>query len=129
MWWELAAVLGLALIVYLLFWKKQPKRPTKEGTAKLYFFHTDWCGFCKKAKPEWESLKAELEAPFGTTKVEAVSVDCEQDAKTCSLYSVQAYPTVKLETSTSLFDYSGPITKDGLLGFLRRTLGEEKASN
>uniref|UniRef100_A0A6C0M0E4 Thioredoxin domain-containing protein n=1 Tax=viral metagenome TaxID=1070528 RepID=A0A6C0M0E4_9ZZZZ len=128
MWWELAAILALALIVYRMYWSNSPKRPTKEGTAKLYFFHTEWCGFCKKAKPEWEKLKGDLDKPFGKTKVEAVSVNCEEDSKTCSLYSVQAYPTVKLETSTALYEYSGPITEDGLVGFLRRTLGEESSS-
>ena len=56
MWWELAAILALALIVYRMYWSNSPKRPTKEGTAKLYFFHTEWCGFCKKAKPEWEQM-------------------------------------------------------------------------
>ena len=78
--------------------------------------------------PVWESVKTELESSptFGNTRVEAVSVDAEQDPKTASMYEVNAYPTIKLETSTGLttFDQGAP-TAEKLTHYLRVKFGKE----
>jgi thiol-disulfide isomerase/thioredoxin len=95
------------------------------GTATLYFFYTDWCGFSKKAMPEWEALEAKLkDSPmFGTTRVTPVRVNGETDRKTTTLYQIEGYPTIKLETSSGLSDYTGKRTSGDILAFLRDTLG------
>jgi thiol-disulfide isomerase/thioredoxin len=132
MWIEAALLVLLLVIVYRFVWKpvSTPKREVPVNTAKLYLFYTTWCGYSKKAMPIWESVKAELESSpiFGNTRVEAVSIDADQDPKTASLYEVNAYPTIKLETSTGLHDFNQSITRDNLLNFLRLTLGKESKS-
>lgn len=132
---ELVLVLTLAILVILAyrFWEPfvvSPKREVPVGTATLYFFYTDWCGFSKKAMPEWEALEAKLkDSPvFGTTRVTAVRVNGETDRKTTTLYQIEGYPTIKLETSSSLSDYTGKRTSGDILAFLRETLGQERAS-
>ena len=104
-----------------------PKREVPKGKANLYFFHTDWCGFCKKAAPEWKKLEDYLggNSTFGTTVVTPVSINAETDRATSELYEVTAYPTIKLETSTGLYEYKQAVTYDGLLQFLRQSLGNE----
>ena len=126
-------MLSLAIVVLLAyrFWEPftvAPKRDVPVGSATLYFFYTDWCGYSKKAMPEWETLEAKLrESPvFGTTRVKAVRVDADQDRATTSLYGVEGYPTIKLETSSILTDYSGKRTSGEILAFLRDTLGQER---
>jgi len=128
-------MLSLAIVVLLAyrFWEPftvAPKRDVPVGSATLYFFYTDWCGYSKKAMPEWETLEAKLkESPvFGTTRVKAVRVDADQDRATTSLYGVEGYPTIKLETSSILTDYSGKRTSGEILAFLRDTLGQERKS-
>ena len=128
-------MLSLAIVVLLAyrFWEPftvAPKRDVPVGSATLYFFYTDWCGYSKKAMPEWEKLEAKLkESPvFGTTRVKAVRVDADQDRATTSLYGVEGYPTIKLETSSILTDYSGKRTSGEILAFLRDTLGQERKS-
>lgn len=132
MWIEAALIVLLLVIVYRFVWKpvSAPKRVVPVNTAKLYFFYTTWCGYSKKAMPVWESVKTELESSptFGNTRVEAVSIDAEQDPKTASMYEVNAYPTIKLETSHGLYDFNQSITRDNLLRFLRQTLGQEAKS-
>ena len=100
--WIQAAILVLLLVIAYRFWKTQPKREVRGNTARLYFFYTTWCGYSKKAMPEWEKVKADLKtsAVFGKTTVEPVDIDAEKDAKTASLYEVAGYPTIKLETSS-----------------------------
>ena len=128
-------MLSLAIVVLLAyrFWEPftvAPKRDVPVGSATLYFFYTNWCGYSKKAMPEWEKLEAKLkESPvFGTTRVKAVRVDADQDRATTSLYGVEGYPTIKLETSSILTDYSGKRTSGEILSFLRDTLGQERKS-
>lgn len=131
----LVLVLALAILLVLLyrFWEPfvvTPKREVPVGTATLYFFYTDWCGFSKKAMPEWEALEAKLEETplFGTTRVKAVRVNGETDRALTTLYQIEGYPTIKLETSSLLTDYSGKRTSGDILAFLRDTLGQERAS-
>jgi thiol-disulfide isomerase/thioredoxin len=131
----LILTLSLAILVLVAyrFWEPfvvTPKREVPVGSANLYFFYTDWCGFSKKAMPEWEALEAKLqESPvFGTTRVKAVRVNGDADRALTSLYQVEGFPTIKLETSSSLTDYSGKRTVADLLAFLRETLGQERKS-
>jgi thiol-disulfide isomerase/thioredoxin len=125
------AFLVLVVLIYKL-WKPAltPKQKVPVGEARIYFFYTNWCGFSQKAMPEWEALEKKLqETPyFGSTKVIPVRVDCEDDRKTCTMYEVDGYPTIKLETSKTLHDYIGARTVDALLDFLRNTLGKEHES-
>jgi len=125
-------LLALAIIVFLLFtmWKGKPKQEVPKGEANLYFFYTDWCGWSKKAMPEWEKLEAKLrETPvFGTTTVKPVRVNADKDRATTELYDVEAYPTIKLESSSRLYEYSGIPTTEGLLKFLRESFGQERKS-
>jgi len=125
--WIQAAFLLLLLAIAYRFWKVQPKREVKADTARLYFFYTTWCGYSKKAMPEWEKVKADLNTSpvFGKTTVEAIDVDAEKDPKTSSLYEVAGYPSIKLETSSGLYDFDRSVTRDNVMEFLRNTLGKE----
>lgn len=120
----------LGLLVYR-FWKpyvQPPKREVKPNEANLYFFYTNWCGFSQKAMPEWTKLEESLqrESTFGKTHVNAVSVDCETDRAMCTLYDIQGYPTVLLETKSGVQEFKGRPTYSGLRTFLRESLGQER---
>ena len=130
-------ILFLALVILVVlvykFWKpyvRAPKREVPTGKANLYFFYTDWCGFSQKAMPEWEKLEAILkETPyFGKTEVRAVRVNAEEDRKTAILYEVDAYPTIVLESTEGITDYTGKRNAEALLQFLRQTFGKESKS-
>jgi len=132
---NLILFLALAVLVILVYrmWEPfvvAPKRDVPVGTANIYFFYTDWCGFSQKAMPEWERLEEALSkaSMFGTTRVKAVRVNAEEDRKTTLLYEVNGYPTIMLETSSILRVYEGKRTSEALLQFLRETLGKESES-
>jgi len=120
--------LAFTVLIYLVWklWKPvlAPKREVPKDKANLYFFHTDWCGHCIKAMPEWEKLEAGPRQ-FGNTEVSFIRVNAEKDRETADLYEVRAYPTIKLETSTALYEYSSRPTADGLTDYLRKTFGKE----
>lgn len=125
----LVLVLSLAIVLILAyrFWEPfvvAPKREVPVGSANLYFFYTDWCGFSKKAMPEWEALEEKLKASpiIGATRVTPVRVNGDRDRALTTLYQIEGYPTIKLETSSGLTDYSGKRTAGDILAFLQDTL-------
>lgn len=131
---NLLLLLAMTILVILVYriWEpfvNTPKQQIPVGHARLYFFYTDWCGFSQKAMPEWEGLEEILQKTpyFGTTRVEAVRVNAEEDKAKALLYEVHGYPTIKLETSSILRDYEGKRTTQALLDFLRETLGKESS--
>lgn len=112
------------------FWKPKPKRVVPPNEAKFYFFYTDWCGFSQKALPEWEAVETALQSNslFGKTRVTPVRINSEEDRETTTLYEVDGYPALILETEDNLYKYSGRRTKEDLLQFLRDKLGQESKS-
>ena len=132
---EIIIFLLFAILIVLVyrFWQpfiRQPKREVPKDEARLYFFYTNWCGWSKKTMPEWEALEQKLQTTpyFGNTKITPVRVDAETDRKTAMLYEVEGYPTIMLETSDRIYDYTGKRTSDELITFLRETFGKESST-
>jgi thiol-disulfide isomerase/thioredoxin len=124
----LLIALALTVLAYLVWrlWKPvvSPKRAVAKDKANLYIFHTDWCGHCLKAMPQWEKLESGPKQ-FGNTEISFIRVNAENDRTTADLYEVDAYPTIKLETPTSLYTYTGKPTAEDLTEYLRQTFGKE----
>ena len=125
-------ILALTILAFLVWklWKPYvapPKRELPVDQARLYFFHTDWCGFCKKAMPEWEKLEAFVNehSKFGNTELKLVAVNAEKDRATATLYEIDSYPVIKLETNKGLYSFNKAVNYDNLLQFIRQTLGKE----
>ena len=131
-WIYVLAFIAAGLLVWKL-WKPAVRPAKKEvppNEARILFFYTNWCGHSKKAMPEWEAFESELASSnvYGKTKVVPVRVDAEEDVPTATLYDVQAYPTVLLETSEGIIPYEKRVTASGLQAFLRNKLGQERSS-
>lgn len=125
-------ILALAFVAAgLLVWKlwkptvMPPKKEVAPNEARLYFFYTNWCGWSKKAMPEWEALE-KSSGYFGKTKVKFVRVDAEADPETANLYEVDAYPTVLLETKDGIVPFNKRVTTAGLKDFLAGQFGKEQ---
>ena len=126
------AFVALAILVWKM-WKPMvspPKKPVPVNEARLTMFYTEWCGFSQKAMPEWAKLEQKLggDGYFGKTHLNMVKVDAEKDPKTATLYGINAYPTVVLETKDGSYDFDKRVTADNLLAFLRSHLGQERES-
>jgi thiol-disulfide isomerase/thioredoxin len=125
-------IFAIAGVLVWKLWKPMfvPKRKIDPEEARLLFFYTNWCGHSKKAMPEWEGLEALLKTTntFGGIKVIPVAIDAEADQATATLYEIEGYPTVLLETHTGIHRYSQRVTTAGLKEFLRSKLGQEGSS-
>jgi thiol-disulfide isomerase/thioredoxin len=115
-WVAFLALILAALIAYRYVWKPwilPPVKETLEGQATLYMFYTDWCGFSKKAQPEWAQMS---DGTYGTTKVKFVKVDCEKNQSMCSDYGIE---------SEGIQDFGKQVTSANLEAFLKETLGQK----
>ena len=54
----------------------------KDG-LKLVEFYTNWCGYCKKQKPELEEME----------KIRIGQIDADENPLIASKYNVSAFPT------------------------------------
>jgi len=115
------AIFILLLIVvggYFLFkWCQNKKSPFEmfSGGAKLYFFYADWCGYCKKFKPEWEKLKAEP-----NLGVQLEEVDCSNEAPALAKeYDVKGFPTLILLNDGNKVTYEGERSADAIISFIK----------
>ena len=115
------AILILLLIVvggYFLFnWCQNKKSPFEmfSGGAKLYFFYADWCGYCKKFKPEWAKLKAEP-----NLGVQLEEVDCSNEAPALAKeYDVKGFPTLILLNGSNKVTYEGERSANAIISFIK----------
>ena len=68
-----------------------PNKLKTEG-KQLVLFYADWCGHCKKIKPDWDAASKEI----GDEKMIKVNVGdgTEEHKKTMNEYGIQGFPTI-----------------------------------
>ena len=87
-------------------------------------FYTEWCGYCKKAKPEWDKLMGEMHGQsVNKTNVVFRKIDCDKEVDLAKQYNIQGYPTFKFEMDGKVIDYDGGNTYSEFKNFINRLLG------
>jgi thiol-disulfide isomerase/thioredoxin len=91
------------------------------GEPEFVMLYADWCGHCKKAKPDFEKLAASSPLNIGTQKVRVRLVDGEtEEAKK---FSVEGFPTfILMKPDGSQVRYEGGRNVDGYKEFLTQQL-------
>jgi thiol-disulfide isomerase/thioredoxin len=117
---------------YVYFYKKPketeatedvPNAPRRYSETIIYLFWADWCGHCKKAKPEWVSFQEEMQnnSAIGK-KVKCIDVDCSdennaQSRQIMTQFGVNSYPTVIGVNNDGHVQFDSKITKSSLEQF------------
>lgn len=86
----------------------------------VMYFYTDWCPYCKKAKPEWNKFESYVNNKNKGIDytISLVSVNCDENKSIADKYEVDGYPTVKLIYKNKVHDFDAKVTKDNLVEFL-----------
>ena len=58
------------------------------NVSNLMLFHADWCGHCKKMKPDWDKVSKEF--PGRCNEVESSNITDEHKSK----YKINGYPSI-----------------------------------
>lgn len=96
-----------------------------EDSADLYYFYTEWCPHCKKARPVMNKLKEYLEQnnnQVAGVRVNMIEVDCEKDTATAEKFGVEGYPTIKLVHQRKVIEYDAKPDLEILQQFLTSSL-------
>lgn len=68
-------------------------------SAKMFYFYTEWCPYCKTARPEWDAIKEKYnDQIINNKKLQLVEIDCESkvNADLVKNHSIDGYPTIKM---------------------------------
>ena len=79
-----------------------------------------WCGYCRKAKPEFEKLGSTM--TIGGKEVALRYVDADQDKEMAAKFQVEGYPTFVLETGGQQIKYTGDRTAPAMRSFVETHL-------
>lgn len=133
-WTVVAVVIIVTLLVYLFMdggyvWIKK-QLSGKEGFQDsprnmLYIFYADWCGYCKKAKPDFEKVAEHLRSnEVSGKKIEVRMVNGDNEADLTKEYDVKGYPTVILVKDNRRYTYEGSRTEKEIMAYLETMMRE-----
>ena len=97
---------------------------SKESTnVEVYYFFTEWCPYCKKARPIWDKLKSQFNNKTLNGKTLSFKeVDCEKDEKLADQFNIEGYPTIKLVKGNQVVDYDAKPDSKSLTEFLNTSV-------
>lgn len=91
--------------------------------AELMLFYTEWCPYCKKAKPVWNEIKEKYENELiNNTRVFFKEIDCDKEEGLADQYNIEGYPTIKLLKDGQIIEYDAKPNVENLEKFLHTTL-------
>ena len=95
---------------------------TPDSIATLYYFYTNWCPYCKIAKPHLDNLKNEIQGNIKGVNIVFKEIDCDKDTNLADKFKINQYPTIKLIYNNTIYDYDAKPDKDTLFNFLNSVL-------
>ena len=90
--------------------------------ARLTMYHVEWCGYCKRAMPEFKKVMRYNGQIFNNHMLQVNTVDCDKKPKLAEKENIESYPTIKLQLPNKTHIYEGERTKEGLFGYLKNML-------
>ena len=122
---------GIALTLFLLYRKNVRSQvelfkgtetsvkemPTSSSSSEFVMYYADWCGYCQKAKPEFQKLMEDSD--INKMGVNPRMVDAEQNEAAAKADGVQGFPRFILKKNGKNIPYDGGYTYSEFVKFLK----------
>ena len=113
----------LIAVVYCVFYRKNETFSVEEpDTATITMYHVDWCGYCKKAMPEFKKLKEYHGQIINDSILHVKIVDCDEETELAEKENIKSFPTIKLNHKSKTHEYDGDRTFKGFMDFLKKKM-------
>lgn len=104
---------------------KEVEKKISEKKIKIIYFYTEWCPYCKKSKPEWNSFKELIDLQTFSDRIEFNEVDCDKEPEIANKYKIEGYPTIKLIYNGEIYDYDAKPESKMLLEFVESIINDK----
>ena len=124
---KLYILIGVVLLLvgvhfYIMNTGKEGFQSPSEPTFTMYY--ADWCGHCKKVKPEFQKLVDKSPHTINGQKCVVQMVSPEKEPEKAAGKKIKGFPTFLLEMPDGVTKaYDGERTTAAMLEFLNTTLG------
>ena len=82
-----------------------------KSDIKVILFSADWCGHCKKFKPEWEKLKKKLSNKY-------TFINYKDTDKETTEWKINGFPTIYIANKDHASQYYGERQVDAITEFI-----------
>lgn len=117
-----AGVVLIALYIYSRGGSIQGFQNPSDPTFTMYY--ADWCGHCKKAKPDYQDFMAKGPIEVNGKKCVIQMVSPEKEPEKARGKPIKGFPTFLLEMPDGrILEYRGERNTEGYLKFINESLG------
>lgn len=81
--------------------------------VELILIKADWCGFCKRFTPVWNTLQEQYKNKFKFT-----TYDGDKDRTLVEKFNVKGFPTILYKKNNKFEPYEGPREMEYMIEFL-----------
>lgn len=141
--WLTPCVIVGALVVIAILWMVRGNNtvvlaaPVKSGfmggppqwsnyPEVFTLFKVDWCPHCKKAAPEWNAMKDEIQSKGLPVKVQ--EIDGDENPDVIKKAGVAAFPTMIYKKGGNEVKYDGPRDAKSLVNFVEQMVATPAAT-
>lgn len=104
--------------------KEFVNKNTDNNNATIIYFYTEWCPYCKKSRPEWNSFKELVDLQSFKETLTLKEVDCDKNPEIADNYKIEGYPTIKLIYNGEVYDYDAKPESKTLLQFVESIISQ-----
>jgi len=102
------------------------EEPKSKLTCTMYY--TEWCGYCKKAKPEWNKLTDEYNGKNANGKTIIITkINCEENPEIAKQEQIEGYPTFKFSLDGQEVPYNGERTYNAFKEFIDNIVHSDRS--
>ena len=115
----MSCLLILGFLLVILFLLRFQNIEGFEDSKSITICKADWCGHCKTAAPEFQSLLAAspITLKDGTKAVVKI-LDADKDKSEIAKHDVKGFPTVIIMNNGKTTEYPGPRTSESIIEYM-----------
>jgi protein disulfide-isomerase A6 len=121
--WKLIAI-GIAILIVIVYVSRSQKQGFQNPNQNTFtMYYADWCGHCKKIKPEFEKFmkSGPINVNGKSCQIRMISPEKEPDAAAGK--PIRGFPTFLMETTDGqMVEYKGDRSTQGFLEFINKSL-------